>query len=70
MNSFVKWLFSPRCEFCGAPLLEQKVYTARAEITSGLASAVSYTEGELYDCVDCPKCGRQHLIGKRYRREE
>ena len=67
MASFTSWLFGSRCELCGTVISEQKVYTARTEIVTGMVSSV--TEPILYDCVDCPKCGRQRVIGRRFRDE-
>ena len=60
-------LRSQRCKFCKTPLIDQKVYIARGEQAGGLANAFSSTECILYDAVDCPRCGRQYVIGKRLR---
>lgn len=69
MASFTSWFFGSRCEFCGTVISEEKVYTARSELVAVMSSNVSVTEPTLYDCVDCPKCGRQHVIGRRFRDE-
>ncbi len=70
MASFTSWFFGDRCEFCGTIISEQKVYTARSEVIAATGPNVSaVTEPSLYDCVDCPKCGRQHVIGRRFRNE-
>ncbi len=60
------FIFSARCDNCHEPLINQKVYTARGNITSGLCSAFSSDEPVLYDAVDCPRCGRQRILGKQY----
>lgn len=62
------WLRSERCKFCGTPLIYQKVHTVRGEMAGGLASAFSSNECILYDAVDCPRCGKQHIVGKRLRK--
>ena len=60
-------LFSTRCENCGTPLIDQKVYIAREETTTGICDAFSSEEPKLFDAIDCPKCGRQKILGRRYR---
>ena len=63
-------LKSDRCTFCDTPLIDQKVYTVRNEMSAGIASAFNSTECELYDAVDCPRCGKQHILGRRLRKNE
>lgn len=63
-------LKSDRCKFCDTPLIDQRVYVARNEIPTGLVSAFNSTECELYDAVDCPRCGKQHIVGRRLRKNE
>lgn len=60
------WLFSARCKNCNTPLIEQKVYTARDRIPTGLCNALSSEEPQLFDAVDCPRCGMQRILGRRY----
>ena len=60
-------LFSARCENCGTPLINQKVYTVREETRTGLCGAFSSDEPKLFDAIDCPKCGMQKILGRRYR---
>lgn len=60
-------IISPRCEHCNTALINEKVYTVREPIPTGLASALGSNEPMLYDAVDCPKCGKQAIVGKRYR---
>lgn len=60
-------LRSKSCEFCETPLIDQKVYIARGEQACGLVNEFNGTECILYDAVDCPRCGRQYVIGKRLR---
>lgn len=60
-------IISSRCEFCNTALINEKVYTAREPIPTGLSSAFGSNEPMLYDAVDCPKCGKQAIVGKRYR---
>lgn len=62
------WLYSTRCKNCNTPLINQKVYTVRAEVPTGLG-AIASNEPQLYDAVDCPRCGKQEILGKRYRTE-
>lgn len=61
-----KWLFSKRCANCNSALIDQKVYIARDAVPTGLGALAS-NEPILYDAVDCPKCGKQTIVGKRYR---
>lgn len=63
-------LFSARCENCGTPLIDQKVYIAREEVATGICGAFQLEEPKLFDAIDCPKCGRQKLLGRRYRAVE
>ena len=61
-------LFSARCENCGTPLINQKVYTVREKTSTGLCGAFSSDEPQLFDAVDCPRCGKQKILGRRYRK--
>ena len=61
------WLFSTRCDNCNHMLINQKVYTVREETPTGICNALSSDEPKLYDAVDCPRCGRQKVLGRRYR---
>lgn len=57
-----------RCEFCGTELTNEKCYTARGKKVEGLVAASSSSEEPtLYDAVDCPKCGKQKIVGIRER---
>lgn len=57
-----------RCEFCGTELTNEKCYIARGKKLEGLVAAVSSSEEPtLYDAVDCPKCGKQEIVGVRER---
>lgn len=57
-----------RCEFCGTELTNEKCYIARGKKFEGLVAAVSSSEEPtLYDAVDCPKCGKQKIVGIRER---
>jgi uncharacterized protein with PIN domain len=58
--------YKQRCEFCGESLMNEKCYTVREKVPTGFA-ALSSEEPTLLDAVDCPKCGRQRLIGVRAR---
>ena len=58
--------YKQRCEFCGESLTNEKCYTVREKVPTGFA-ALSSEEPTLLDAVDCPKCGRQRLIGIRAR---
>ena len=58
---------TPRCEFYYTALINEKCYTVREPIPTGLTSALGSNEPMLYDAVDCPKCGKQVIVGKRYR---
>lgn len=61
------------CEVCGMsiPLDVREHYVARGDATVGLASALgSRREEKIYDAFDCPKCGCQNIVGRRYRRME
>ena len=63
-------LFSARCENCGTPLIDQKVYIAREDTATGICGAFASTEPKLFDAIDCPKCGMQKILGRRYRELE
>ena len=63
-------LFSARCENCGTPLINQKVYTTREETPTGIYGAFSSEEPKLFDAIDYPKCGMQKILGRRYRAVE
>lgn len=63
-------LFSARCENCGTPLIDQKVYIAREETATGICGAFQLNEPKLFDAIDCPKCGMQKILGRRYRELE
>lgn len=57
-----------RCDFCSTELTNEKCYTVRGKMVEGLAAALSSTlEPTLYDAVDCPKCGKQEIVGIRER---
>jgi uncharacterized protein (DUF2225 family) len=57
-----------RCGFCGTVLTNEKCYVARGKKLEGLAAAMSSSEEPtLYDAVDCPKCGKQEIVGVRER---
>lgn len=58
--------YKQKCEFCGESLMNEKCYTIREKVPMGFA-ALSSEEPTLLDAVDCPKCGRQRLIGIRAR---
>ena len=58
--------YKQRCEFCGESLMNEKCYVVREKVPTGFA-ALSSEEPTLLDAVDCPKCGRQRLIGIRAR---
>ena len=63
-------LFSARCENCGTPLIDQKAYIAREEVATGICGAFQSDEPKLFDEIDCPKCGMQKILGRRYRELE
>lgn len=57
-----------RCDFCGTVLTNEKCHTVRGKMMEGLAAALSSSEEPtLYDAVDCPKCGKQKIVGVRER---
>ena len=57
-----------RCDFCGTVLTNEKCHTVRGKMMEGLAAALSSSgEPTLYDAVDCPKCGKQKIVGVRER---
>lgn len=58
---------SERCAFCKTTLINQKVYVARERICTGFVSAFSSDEPKLLSAVDCPRCGKQKIIGEYYR---
>lgn len=45
------------CKFCGHTLENVKCHTVRDSVMSS----------NLYDAVDCPVCGTQHIVGRRYK---
>ena len=64
-----------RCEFCKTALINQKSYIARDNTSTGgfTAALCGGNEPVIYDAVDCPRCGKQRILGKRkrvYFREE
>lgn len=61
------WARSNRCSFCRAALINQRVYIARDKETQGLTAALGSEEPTLYSAVNCPRCGKQHIIGEYYR---
>ena len=67
-NKIIEWFVAERCQFCNTSLINQKVYTARGTLTTGIATSFSYVEPELFDAVDCPRCGKQKILGKRERK--
>lgn len=48
-------------------LAVERHYIARDKSMSGLSSAWSSPEPELYDSIDCPICGCQNILQKRKR---
>ena len=57
-----------RCRFCGTVLTNEKCYIARGKKLEGLTAAFSSSEEPtLYDAVDCPRCGKQEIVGIRER---
>ena len=57
------------CETCGRgfALMAEERYTVRTVEKTGLASAFSGEESDLYDAFDCPHCGCQNVVNKRLR---
>lgn len=60
------------CETCGCgfALMAGERYTVRTVEKTGLASAFSGEESDLYDAFDCPHCGCQNVVNKRLRELE
>lgn len=62
-----------KCEFCGTDLIKPgcyvpKCYIARGKSVRGLTVALSSSEEPtLYDAIDCPRCGKQKILGVRER---
>lgn len=53
-----------KCKVCGERFLPRKETTYQVqEELSGFA-ALSATN-RIYDATDCPRCGRQHILGVR-----
>lgn len=67
MSKLHDWIFSARCKFCHEKLINQKVYVVRETSTTGLGNLVTYTKPVLYEAVNCPRCGKQMIIGKHLR---
>lgn len=57
------------CDVCGRdfPLIAEERYTVRGAEKTGLASAFSGEESDLYDAFDCPHCGCQNVMNLRLR---
>ncbi len=69
MSKLYDWLNTDRCSFCRTALISQKVYVARDRIGTGLVNAFSSNEPMLYNAVDCPRCGKQTILGRYYSKE-
>lgn len=57
------------CKTCGRgfALIAEERYTVRTVEKTGLASAFSGEESDLYDAFDCPHCGCQNVVNLRLR---
>lgn len=67
MSKLHDWIFSERCKFCNEKLINQKVYVVRETTSIGLGNLITCPEPILYDAVDCPRCGKQMILGRYYR---
>lgn len=52
----------PSCKYCHTTLPKNQIYLVRQD--TGL---LTMQEAELYDAIDCERCGCQNIIGRRYR---
>ena len=54
-----------KCKVCGLKFTPTKeiMYIGKESEHTGI-----FTDTVYYDCCDCPRCGRQHILGDRIAR--
>ena len=54
-----------KCKVCGLKFTPTKeiMYIGEEKEHNGIFTDIVY-----YDCCDCPRCGRQHILGDRIAR--
>lgn len=57
------------CNVCGIefPLVRDAHYVAREVTLTGISTIAGGKEPQLYDAFDCPHCGCQNIMGRRFR---